>query len=92
MVVYGDASGYQQQTTGATDYEMIREYFAVHSNMPVEYRAAEVESERAGADQPDEPATAIGGGEIGLLVDPKCKELIKDFEQVCYKADTNADR
>ena len=27
-------------------------------------------------------------GEIGLLVDGKCKELIKDFEQVAYKADT----
>ena len=28
-------------------------------------------------------------GEIGLLVDPKCKELIKDFEQVAYKEDSN---
>ena len=28
-------------------------------------------------------------GNIGLLVDPKCKELIKDLEQVCFKADTN---
>ena len=27
-------------------------------------------------------------GEIELLVDSKCTELIKDFEQVCYKADT----
>ena len=29
-------------------------------------------------------------GEIRLLVDPKCKELIKDFEQVSYKAESNA--
>jgi hypothetical protein len=28
-------------------------------------------------------------GEIGVLVDPKCKELIKDFEQVCFKEDSN---
>jgi hypothetical protein len=27
-------------------------------------------------------------GEIGLLVDFKCKELIMDFEQVAFKADT----
>jgi hypothetical protein len=27
-------------------------------------------------------------GTIGLVVDRKCKELIKDFEQVCYKADS----
>ena len=63
VLVYGDASGYQQQTTGATDYDMIREHFAAHSNMKVEYRAPKVESERAGADQPDEPAAEIGGGE-----------------------------
>jgi len=24
-----------------------------------------------------------------VLVDPKCKELIKDFEQVCFKEDSN---
>jgi hypothetical protein len=24
-----------------------------------------------------------------MLIDPRCKELIKDFEQVSYKADTN---
>ena len=28
-------------------------------------------------------------GEIQLLVDRRCKELIKDFEQVAYKEDTN---
>ena len=28
-------------------------------------------------------------GNIGLLVDRKCKELIKDFEQVSYKEDSN---
>jgi hypothetical protein len=27
-------------------------------------------------------------GDIGLLVDFKCKELIMDFEQVSFKADT----
>ena len=38
VVVYGDASGYQQQTTGATDYDMVREHFAAHSSMKVDYR------------------------------------------------------
>src|SRR5262249_1876902 len=39
VVVYGDASGYQQQTTGSTDYEMVREYFAANAKMPVSYGA-----------------------------------------------------
>jgi hypothetical protein len=27
-------------------------------------------------------------GDIGIQIDEKCKELIMDFEQVCYKGDT----
>ena len=38
VVVYGDASGNQQQTTGATDYEIIREYFAMTTNLTVTYQ------------------------------------------------------
>jgi len=36
--VYGDASGFQGQTTGASDYEIVREHFLIHTNMPVQYR------------------------------------------------------
>jgi hypothetical protein len=28
-------------------------------------------------------------GNIGMLVDPKCKELIMDLEQVSYKQESN---
>jgi hypothetical protein len=28
-------------------------------------------------------------GEVRLRVSPRCKELIRDFEQVSYKADSN---
>ena len=31
-------------------------------------------------------------GTIGLLVDPKCKELIKDLEQVCLQGGHARDR
>jgi len=27
-------------------------------------------------------------GDIGMLVDRKCKELIQDFEQVCFKTES----
>ena len=27
-------------------------------------------------------------GKVWMMVDPKCKELVKDFEQVNYKSDT----
>ena len=87
--MYGDASGNQQQTTGASDYEMVREYFRSHSNMPVKYRVPQRESGGAGAGEAGEPAVASRRrATMGVLVDPKCKELIKDFEQVSYKAET----
>ena len=92
VVVYGDASGYQQQTTGATDYDMIREYFAVHSNMKVEYRVPKSNPSVRERINLMNRQLRSAAGKIGLLVDPQCKELIKDLEQVCFKADTDADR
>jgi hypothetical protein len=87
--VYGDASGFHGQTTGASDYEMIREYFTTRSNVQVRYcvpRANPNVRERINLTN---AKLQSASGDIGLLVDEKCKELIKDFEQVAYKADTN---
>jgi hypothetical protein len=89
VLVFGDASGYQQQTTGATDYDMIREHFAVHANTKVEYRAPRSNPSVRERINLTNRQLRSAAGNIGLLVDPKCKELIKDLEQVCFKADTN---
>jgi hypothetical protein len=88
--VYGDASGYAQQTTGTSDYEMIRDYFKVHSGLTVAHLAP-----RANPAVRERVNTVNGrlrsaAGEIGLLVDGKCKELIADFEQVSYKTESCA--
>jgi hypothetical protein len=88
IVVYGDASGYQQHTTGATDYDMIREYFQVHSTMPVKYRVPKCNPAVRERINLTNARLRSAAGEIGLLVDRKCKELIMDFEQVAFKADT----
>ncbi len=63
VYIYGDASGNAQQTTGSTDYEMIREHFAVNSQHDGAIQGTEVQPVRAGPVQPDEPAIAIGGRE-----------------------------
>lgn len=89
IVVYGDASGYQHQTTGATDYEMVREYFAIHSTTPVQYRVPKSNPSVRERINLTNAKLRSAAGEVGLAVDRKCKELIKDFEQVAYKADTN---
>jgi len=89
VVVFGDASGYQQQTSGVTDYDMIRDYFAVHANVKVKYRAPRSNPSVRERINLTNRELKSASGLIGVLVDPECKELIKDLEQVCYKADTN---
>jgi hypothetical protein len=88
VVVYGDASGSTQQTTGASDFEMVRDWFAAHSSMRIEYRVPKANPpvrERVNTvNRQFESAT----GAVRAYVDPQCKELIKDLEQVCFKAES----
>ncbi len=87
--VYGDASGFQGQTTGASDYEIVREHFSIHSALPVQYRVPRSNPSVRERINLTNSKLRSASGEIGVLVDPKCKELIKDFEQVCFKEDSN---
>jgi hypothetical protein len=89
VMIYGDAAGNQQQTTGATDYDMIREYFAVQSGISVDYRVPKANPSVRERINLTNRQLRSASGKIGLVVDPQCKELIKDLEQVCFKADTN---
>jgi len=87
IVVFGDAAGSAMQTTGFSDYQVIRNFFGSRSakvtyrvpkaNPPVRERVAAMNARLRNA-----------YGDVRLLVDPKCKELIADFEQVSYKEDS----
>jgi hypothetical protein len=88
VLVFGDASGNAQQTTGASDFEMVREYFMVHTRTPVRYRVPNSNPAVRERVNLVNRQFLSAAGRTGVLVDPKCKELIKDLEQVCYKADS----
>jgi phage terminase large subunit len=87
VMVYGDASGASMHTTGHSDYEVIRSYFGSRlakvtyqvpkANPPVRDRVAMVNARLRNARD-----------EVQLLVDPQCKELIDDLEQVSYHEDS----
>ncbi len=87
--IYGDASGHQRRTSGAgTDWSLIREFFAqragqvtahvraVHTNPGVRDRINLVNARLLNA-----------SGDRQLFVDPRCKELIRDLERVCWSSD-----
>ncbi|MDR3700214.1 MAG: phage terminase large subunit [Candidatus Sulfopaludibacter sp.] len=88
VVIYGDASGNQQQTTGSTDYQIIREYFAITTNLTVTYQVPKSNPMVRDRINLTNSKLRSAAGEQELLVDPRCTELIKDFEQVAYKTDS----
>jgi Terminase large subunit, T4likevirus-type, N-terminal len=88
IYVYGDASGNKEQTTGSSDYEMVREHFSINSNTAVHYRVPKANPSVRERINLTNSKLWSASGEVGLVVDPKCKELIKDFEQVCFKQDS----
>jgi hypothetical protein len=89
VVVYGDASGNHQQTTGSTDYQIVREYFRSSYHSRLVYKVARSNPNVRDRVMLTNSLLRNADGEVSLRVHPKCKELIKDFEQVSYKADSN---
>lgn len=86
--VYGDASGAARRTSSLkSDWQIVKEFLRRETplqasfripaaNPPVRERAVEVCGALQAAD-----------GRRRLFVDPRCKELILDFEQVFWKRD-----
>jgi hypothetical protein len=73
------------QTTGLSDYSMIQTYMAASENLKISYRFGSKNPpvrDRVGLVNAKLKSAA---GEVNLLVHPKCRELVKDFEQVAYK-------
>lgn len=88
LKVYADASANHLHTSGGSDKEVIEGFFLERgvrgvrieiprSNPPVRQRVELVNGRMRSA-----------RGDVSLKVDPKCKELIKDFELVQYVAGT----
>jgi Terminase large subunit, T4likevirus-type, N-terminal len=89
--IYGDASGSARQTAAGpgakSDWEIVRRemkrmgiqasFHYKSSNPGVKNRVAAVNS-----------LLKSTSGEIRILIDPKCKKLIKDLEQVAWKPGT----
>lgn len=88
VVIFGDASGRNMHTTGTNDHQVVHNslYRAglrnvkmriPTSNPPVLSRVQQVNSLLTNA-----------LGEVRMEIDPRCKELIKDFEEVLFKPET----
>jgi len=85
LLIYADASGARMQTSGTTDVLILKEFVRDRKYGQVEFRIP-----RANPAVRDRIALMnskleSASGARSLVVDPRCKELIRDFEQVTYK-------
>ncbi len=88
VVIYGDASGNTMHTTGSSDYQLIREFFHAHEKMQITYKVPRANPQVRDRINLTNSKLRTSEGEIDMAIDRTCKELIKDLEQVSYRADT----
>jgi hypothetical protein len=88
VIVYGDSSGNQRQTTGSTDYQIIEEHFGTNTNLKPQWRENKFNPSVRDRINLMNKQFRTAAGTVGMVVDPRCKELIRDFEEICYKAET----
>ena len=85
LIVYADATGARLQSSGTTDLEILKQRFRHGRYGEVDFRIPKANP--AVRDRVTVMNGRLGSaaGERMIQIHPRCKELIKDFEQVTYK-------
>ena len=89
VYVYGDATGDSRATSASrTDWQIVRDFFGRHSDR----YAASVQVSSSNSLVKDRvncvnSVLCNHAGERRMFLDPRCKQLIRDFEQVHWKND-----
>jgi hypothetical protein len=85
VIIYGDASGSRRQTTGSSDYAMVREALCRSRYKRASYRIPRSNPEVRERVNLMNAMLRAADGESRLFVDPRCREVILDLERVSYK-------
>jgi hypothetical protein len=88
LVIYGDATGARQQTSGTSDYKMVRDYLARTGYRRVEFRVPTVNPSVRERVAMMNAKFRSAAGDSELTIDGRCKELVRDFEEVMFKPDS----
>jgi len=89
VVVYGDASARHMQTAGTNDEDIIRDHFARYGKLPVKYKIPKANPSVALRVRLVNGKLKAADGSTTLLIDPRCKELMADFDEVGYMENSN---
>lgn len=86
--ITGDASGNHRQTSGTTDYDMIRRFFCRVGMKAVSYHVPAANPRVADRVRLVNAKLQNAAGAVELLIHERCKELLKDFAEVRYREGT----
>jgi hypothetical protein len=85
VAIYGDASGSRRQTTGSSDYGMMREALSKSNMKCLGYRVPSANPEVRERVSVVNAMLRSAGNKSRLFIHPRCRELVMDLEQVSYK-------
>ena len=88
LEVFGDASGKSMHTTGTNDYTMLQGYLYRAGFRQVKIRVPSKNPPVLNRVQKVNAILTNALGEVRLEIDPRCQELIKDFEEVMFKPES----
>lgn len=89
IYIYGDATGSRMQTSGTSDYQIVRGYFQREGYQKASYKVPKANPLVRERVSLVNAKLRSASGENNLVVNSKCRQLIKDFEEVSYKPLTN---
>jgi hypothetical protein len=91
LSVYGDASGENRHTSASrTDWQMIRDFLdRQKSDFRSSFRVPDANPLVKDRTNCVNAMLRNHFGQSRLRIDPRCKQLIRDLEQVCWKTDAN---
>jgi hypothetical protein len=89
VYVYGDATAEQRRTSASrTDWQLVKDFFGRHPDLfDVTFRVPSANPPVKDRINCVNALLRNHAGDQRLFVHPSCKQLINDFEQVCWKAD-----
>lgn len=87
--VYGDRSGQSRKTVGDSDYQAVKDFFRLQPGYRLTFHLSK--SNPSVKDRVNAVNAMLhnAAGETRCLIDPSCKELIKDFAQIGWKRDSS---
>ena len=88
LEIFGDASGRNMHTTGNTDYSTLQTFLCQAGFRKVKTRVPTRNPAVLSRVRCVNAQLINSLGEVRLEIHPKCKELIKDFEEVMFKPES----